>query len=240
MAKVSSTIRTAQKRKDKKYNIKISIFHNGDTRFIGTKFNVLKSQFAIKEGRVRKTHPIASFINKELKILESRYETKILQIEEIENLTVSQLMKLLKKKKQVFNLYDLFDERIKELKKSPTKTGEIYINTVASLRKFTGRNFISMNEMNESFLSEFLNWHLEKGHSINTAGIDLRNIRAIFNRAIDNKLISADIYPFRKFKIPSKKTRKRSLALEHIKKIYNADLTGKQAQARDIFMLGFF
>jgi integrase len=97
-----------------------------------------------------------------------------------------------------------------------------------------------MSEIDELFLNEFLNWHLDKGNSINSAGIDLRNIRAIFNRAIDNRLITADIYPFRKFKIPSKKTRKRSLVPEHIKKIYAAELKGKQAQARDIFMLVFF
>jgi hypothetical protein len=112
MSKVTSTIRTAQKRKDGKYNIKISIFHNNDTRFIGTKFNVLKSQFSMKDGRVRKSHPLASFINAELKILESRYETKILQMKNIENLTVSQLISMLEKKQQVINLCDLFDDRI--------------------------------------------------------------------------------------------------------------------------------
>ena len=97
-----------------------------------------------------------------------------------------------------------------------------------------------MNEVDPLFLAEFLNWHLMEGNSVNTAGIDLRNIRAIFNRAITNRLISADIYPFRDFKIPSKKTQKRSLGTTNIKTIYRAELSGKQAQARDIFMLSFF
>jgi len=148
-------------------------------------------------------------------------------------------MKLVKRKQEIVNIYDLFKKRVEELKKQPTKTWETYTNTVSSLKKYTGKDFVSMNEIDELFLAEFLNWHLMEGHSINSAGIDLRNTRAIFNRAIDDRLIVADLYPFRKFKIPTERTQKRSLGANHIKSIYRAELTGKQAQARDIFMLAF-
>lgn len=243
MAKVSSTIRKTQIKKDGKANIKIRIFHNGDSRFIGTKYNVPAKQFSIPDGRVKKSHPQSGFINAELKILEAQYETKIMKIDDLEVISVSQLVSRLKeKKKETINALELFEDRVSELKKNPDKrTWEIYENTRVNLKAFSGRKFISLVEIDEKFLEDFMNWHLKKGNSINTVSLELRNIRAIYNRAIDERLVSADFYPFRRFKIPYQAPKKRSLAVKVIKKIYNKKLTDKyEIQGRDTFMLIFF
>lgn len=243
MAKVTSTIRPDQIAKNDKANIKIRIFHNGSTRYISTKFTVPKDMFSISSGRVRKTHPEASFINAELKILEAQYETKIMKMKDLEILSVSQLVSRIKeKKKKTTNLFELFAERVDEFKKNPEKkTWDTYNNTLVNLKLFTGREFLSLVEVDEKFLEDFQDWHLKKGNSINTVGLEMRNIRAIYNRAIDERIVSADFYPFRRFKIPTITPKKRSLSVKQISKIYKAKLTDKwEIQGRDTFMLIFF
>ena len=243
MAKVSSTIRKGQIKKDGKANIKIRIFHNGGTRYIGTKYNVSTKLFSIPEGRVKRSHPQSSFINKELKILEAKYEAKIMEMKDLEIISVSQLVaKLKEKKKKSTNLLELFENRVSEFKKTPDKnTWRSYNNTLINLKSFTGREFLSLVEIDEKFLEGFKDWHIQKGNSINTVGIEMRNIRAIYNRAINDRLVSADFYPFRIFKIPTQTPKKRSLASKQIQKICRAKLTDKyEIQGRDTFMLIFY
>jgi integrase/recombinase XerD len=73
---------------------------------------------------------------------------------------------------------------------------------LVNLKSFSGREFLSLVELDEKFLEGFKDWHLKKGNSINTVGLEMRNIRAIYNSAIDDRIVSADFYPFRRFKIP--------------------------------------
>jgi integrase len=243
MAKVSAAIRTGQIKKDGKVNIKIRIFHNGDSRYIGTRFNVPVKMFSTPQGLVRKSHPQSAFINRELKIMQAQYEKKLMEMDDLDFITITQLMSRLKEeKKTIYNIFDLFSERIAELKKTPTKkTWQVYLCTKANLKSFTGKEFVSLVEVDQKFLEKFQEWHLKKGNAINTVNVEMRNIRAIFNRAINEGMISADFYPFRKFKIPKQAPKKRSLAYTQISKIYKAELTNSyEIQGRDTFMLIFF
>jgi len=49
---------------------------------------------------------------------------------------------------------------------------------------------------------------LLQSNAVNSVSIHLRNLRAVFNDAIDEDIISQNIYPFRKFKIKSEPTKK--------------------------------
>lgn len=73
--------------------------------------------------------------------------------------------------------------------------------------------------------------------SKNARNIHLRNIRAIFNDAIDEDLITC--YPFRKFKIRPEPTRKRSLSVEDLRKLFTLDVEPYAEIYRDMFKLIF-
>ncbi len=242
MAKVSSTIRTSQEKRDGKCNIKIRIFHNGSTRYIATKYNVPKNQFSLSDGKVRKSHPLSGFLNKELKLLEGQYEEKILKIKNIESLTISQLISKLKQKRQKAELFELMEDYIVWLKsQGRVKTAKTYETTKHALEEYTGRKQILMIELDDNFLASYVDFELMRGNSINTAGLNLRNLRSIFNIAIKRRIISADLYPFRNFTIPKQDTKKRSISAREVRKIYKAKLSDPfQNQARDTFMLLFF
>ena len=48
---------------------------------------------------------------------------------------------------------------------------------------------------------------------------DMRNIRTVYNRAIDDGVANLNDYPFRRFKIKQEKTRKRALTVEQLREL---------------------
>lgn len=73
--------------------------------------------------------------------------------------------------------------------------------------------------------------------SKNARNIHLRNIRAVFNNAIDYEITTA--YPFRRFKIRPEATRKRSLSVEELRKLFEYPIEPYAEIYRDMFKLIF-
>lgn len=71
----------------------------------------------------------------------------------------------------------------------------------------------------------------------NARNIHLRNIRAVFNNAIDYEITS--VYPFRRFKIRPEETRKRSLSVEELRRFINMEVEEYQQFYKDMFLLSF-
>lgn len=71
----------------------------------------------------------------------------------------------------------------------------------------------------------------------NARNIHLRNIRAVFNNAIDYEITTS--YPFRRFKIRPEKTRKRSLTVEELRKLFDYPVEEYAEIYRDMFKLIF-
>ena len=88
---------------------------------------------------------------------------------------------------------------------------KVYRSTYNSLFAFCGN-------LNISFAS--------RENSSNTIGIRFRELRALYNKAIEDNLVHEKNYPFKRFKVArfSKKTSKRAIKKEDIKRIMNVDL----------------
>lgn len=189
MAKISSAIRKEQVGRDGKVNIKIRIFHNGKKGYLKTRFNVLPNQF--EKGRVKKSHKLYSFINKELKILEADVETQILNIPNADKLSCAKLMAELKKDDDAVNFLNEISKHIESIipddPKNGSSTWEKYYYTRVNVKYFMGFDdplpedfkryefkvgiinepFVGFSEIDTDFLDDFVDWHLEKGNSLN-------------------------------------------------------------------------
>lgn len=71
----------------------------------------------------------------------------------------------------------------------------------------------------------------------NARNIHLRNIRAVFNNAIDYDLTAA--YPFRRFKIRPETTRKRAMPVEDLRELFEYAVEPYAEIYRDMFKLIF-
>lgn len=134
-----------------------------------------------------------------------------------------------------------------------TKTGrtaEIYTSTLSKIEKYFGKS-IYFDDVNKQWL-ETLDSKLivepikNRDGSIRKIGLDtnarsihFRNIRAVFNYAINNEIIPLNIYPFRKFKIKSEQTIKRSIEVDKLRNIFLYNTQDHLVWARDVAIIIF-
>lgn len=74
--------------------------------------------------------------------------------------------------------------------------------------------------------------------ALNSKSIHLRNIRTIYNYAIDQEYTTA--YPFRKFHIKQRPGRHRTLSIDQLCQIITCTPDDWQVKYRDIFLLSFY
>lgn len=120
------------------------------------------------------------------------------------------------------------------------RTADIYLVTVKKVLAFDSHaESLSFDMISKDWLSRFDAWlGSEAGGcpSVNARSIHLRNIRAVFNDAIDNGITSW--YPFRTFKVKTEATKKRAVSVEILRSLFSFPVTW-QEQYVDAFKLSF-
>ena len=101
-----------------------------------------------------------------------------------------------------FKYFDSFIEKKGTINK---RTQEIYESTRNKLLHFHGDGELFFSDISYSFLEKFDLYMISESRKMNTRSFHFRNIRAVFNDAIDNEIIGLSSYPFRKFKIKNEK-----------------------------------
>jgi len=97
-----------------------------------------------------------------------------------------------------------------------------YQDSYNRLKKFGGN--VTFEEITVTYLVRFEHWMVEKGSSKTTVGVLLRSLRAVFNEAIDKRIIRReDCYPFgrRRYMLPTSRKVKKALPLNVVEKIFN-------------------
>lgn len=116
-------------------------------------------------------------------------------------------------------------------------TKGVYRHTLNKIRSFDSNiDDYSFTDITLQWLTDF-ETHCAQTANKNARNIHLRNIRAVFNSAIDYELTTH--YPFRRFKIRPEATRKRSLSVEDLRKLFNYDVEEYAVIYRDMFKLIF-
>lgn len=136
---------------------------------------------------------------------------------------------------------NLFAERFKKfaLQKEADKTKSMYLFTLKRLTDFDPNiGCKKFEEINKSYLVDFENFLALTSHSKNGRNVHLRNIRAVFNAAIDDGITT--FYPFRTLKIRPTETRKRSLTIHQLRQFMTYPVEEYQQRYVDLFMLDFY
>lgn len=116
-------------------------------------------------------------------------------------------------------------------------TKGVYKHTLTRIRLFDPDiEKKSFEDINLKWLTNFEAF-CARTASKNARNIHLRNIRAVFNNAIDYELTNA--YPFRRFKIRPEATRKRALSVEDLRKLFDYPVESYAEIYRDMFKLIF-
>lgn len=120
-------------------------------------------------------------------------------------------------------------------------TVETYTCTLSSFRKFMDGKDIPLEMMNAILMAQYEAWLKSRGLCQNSSSYYMRNLRAIYNKAVEKEL-TLQRRPFRYVYTGIDKTVKRALPLTIIRRINSIDLSYDMRMefARDIFMFSFY
>ena len=139
-------------------------------------------------------------------------------------------------------LFTFMEGVIAQLKQmGKTRTAETYRATLNSFKKFRNGEDIMLDEVTSAMLEQYQAWLIAKGVVPNTISFYMKKLRATYNKAVNDELIT-DRRPFRRVFTGIEKTQKRALPSVNISKLKRADLSNKPKAkfARDMFVLSFY
>lgn len=96
----------------------------------------------------------------------------------------------------------------------------------------------TFDSITKQWLNEFYAHEIGRGRKVNGVAIDLRNIRTVFNWAIDNDITTK--YPFRKYSIKQEKVRDFTMSAAQLVELRDYPVEPQQERYRDLFMLSFY
>lgn len=252
---ITPSLYTRRAKASGKYPVKLKLLFNREKKYYSTGVDLTENEFKnlhLERSLKRASKSVLYFTDKAEKIISDlSYQ---FSFEEFEKHFFDKPVK-----KPTDNIYEALKEYKNQLaKEGRLKSRDSYVTTINWLekfyndklkksRKFPWRNantiIIPFSAVDKDFLKELEDYMQEKDISISSAGIYLRNIRAVFNKAISDKLISPDLYPFgrNKFTPCSSRNVKKALALEDVEKIFNYDsLIPQELWAKDMWLFSYF
>ena len=121
--------------------------------------------------------------------------------------------------------------------KENKQTRTLYEVTYKKIVEFSKGRQLRFEDITPMWLSEFDKFMGKL--AVNARAINMRNVRAVINSAMNNEVTNV-AYSFRKFKIRTEETPKRSAAAESIANLRDFECEERQRQYVDIFLLIFY
>ncbi|MDX8341139.1 site-specific integrase [Draconibacterium sp. IB214405] len=240
MATVSIVYNSSYKDKEKRSPVIFVIRHKSRHTHINSGIKVHKNHWDEKKMLKKGANGVIDHNAKNAELLRKKthiqdFLTELTNKNEIEVLTATQIKEryLNKQVKEKYN-FNTYFEYVISIKSESTAT--IYRRTLQLIEKFHSTP-LSFSDINPKFLRELEHFY---NQSTNGFAIHLRNIRHVFNMAIDDEVIDLGLYPFRRLKIKKEETEKRNLNIEDLRRLKSVPLSGVPGLARDLFMLQFY
>lgn len=122
------------------------------------------------------------------------------------------------------------------------RTARAYLCAASRLVAFCGNKLIRLSDITASLIENFEKSLQNEGLSRNTTSFYMRNLRAIYHKAVEMKeIIRQEESPFARVFTGTEKTRKRALSQEEINNLYNVNIQNNSNLrfARQLFFFGF-
>ncbi len=242
------SIDARRKRKDGTCPIIFRLSHHRKTIAIATGFSVPPEHWSEKTREVKKNYKGVSSVTR-LNNLLTKKKTELIDginsLEEngrLEGYSIKELKSLLTKTTNKVSFFEYTQELIDGMVEAKRfGNARAYKQVYNILKTFNGKESLRFEEITNAYLNRFEIHHLKKGNSLNGLSVYMRTIRAIYNRAIVQGLVTRDYYPFTHYKIKSEPTAKRAISREKIKRILELELESSSPlfHARNYFICSY-
>lgn len=232
--------------------LKVAIAHLKKTAYITLEAKLLPNQWDVLRNKVV-NHPEQKLLNVYINGMKQQVDHILLQLTESGQVARMDVYDI---RDYVDNILNPKEEDAEEVKKQNSKnlfvtrfisfaeskkesTRRLYMQTLKRMREYAGERLESMTfeDVTKEWLVGFDSFLSKTSPSRNARNIQFRNIRAVFNEAIDDEITT--FYPFRRFKIRNTPTRKRNLKVEDLRTLFNFPCEEHAVPYLDMFKLMF-
>lgn len=121
------------------------------------------------------------------------------------------------------------------------RTSETFTTTLNSFKRFRKNKDLALDDVDSDIMMAYEAYLKNSGVCLNSSSFYMRNLRSVYNRAVEKELIQQR-YPFKHVYTGIDKTVKRAVPLKVLKQIKNMDLSMNSNMdfARDMFLFSFY
>lgn len=245
MASISTYLDTRRAKTSGKFPLKFNISINRGRKFlINLNIEISKEQWS---GSEIIKHDRKQMLNQYIRSRITQIEDELIRLEITGQINTMPLEQVKQRIETIFSRTSGSQEYLVKSHwehfltfKTKKATRASYDQTLLKIGGFTDLENFSFKDITPLWLRCFEQFMKDQGLAINSIAINMRNIRSVFNDAIDTDQVDQSAYPFRKFKIKSEKTEKRSLSVDDLRKFRDYKCESHQEKYRDFFMLIFY
>ncbi len=178
---------------DETYPLVFRLSHQRMNRDIPTGFSLHTNHWDFKNRRVHKSHPQCLYLDAKLREQELEYLSKILQFEKTQNSSVDiqALKEFLCNKQAVIpstikGFWQLeIDTLIKNNRAGNARVNQQALNVLDKVKSLD----IPFTKLDYVFLKQLESAMLSRGTKLNSIGVYMRALRAVYNQAINADLV---------------------------------------------------
>lgn len=236
---------TRRKSKDEAAPLRLRITKGGETAYITTGVSVSPAQWDAEHSIVH-GHPEAPYLNSAISVAKFQAERMLADLRitgRLATMSARQVRDAIEdvlypERAESRNSKNTFCKHFEKYMQTKQKPGTLfsYRTTWNHMHRYDSRvDSRSFEDIDVKWLEGFDRFLAKTAPSRNARNIHYRNIRTVFNRAIDDGITSA--YPFRKFKIRPQETAHRALTVEQVRQLRDYPCEPHQEPYRDMFIL---
>ena len=226
--------------------IYIQIIHNRVVRQLNTDYRIFASEWDENSETVMANGDRTNIVNAIKEWLTwdlARLKKVISQLEtEQSRYTADDVITAYHKLTKEVSLFSFWHNVIAQLKQlGKVRTSETYTATLNSFMTFREEQDVPLDGISSDMMLLYEAHLKAKGVRMNTISFYMRNLRAVYNRAVE-KGLTAQNNPFRHVYTGVDKTVKRAIPIKAIKEMKELDLAMNSALdfARDMFLFSFY
>lgn len=229
--------------------LKIAIGHGNKTSYISLDARLLPNQWDSSKEKV-KEHPDKQILNAYIYEMKQNVDAQIIFLtreQKIKSMSANDIRDFImeeldpdrKKAKEVKTTFLYrFNQYASRMKPGSKRTFDHTLNRITAYVGEAALKKLKFEDMTVDWLTGFDVFMARTAPSKNSRNIHFRNIRTVFNDAIEDNITS--FYPFRRFKIKGEVTAKRDLSVEELRRLAYYGCEECAVKYRDYFMLMFY
>jgi integrase/recombinase XerD len=224
---------------DGKQPVQLRIIHNRRPKYYTLPYSVYKEDFLkIFNGQVRgELHDLR------IKLLDIEGKASDI-INSLDPFSFTQFeIRLFRPRSEQNNVYRYLQAEIDSAKDTARISSMSMVEcSMNSFKAFNRRQNFTFNDITVEWLQTYER-HMTRNNSPSTIGMYLRCLRAVFNKAVKDGIVTRDQYPFGKgkYEIPTGRNVKKALDKDEIRQIieYKSEPGTREEWARDMWLFSY-